>query len=204
MPPPAAASLNYQTPSTERVRIGFPMRLVAAIIDGIASMILIFVPTLVVSLIAGPVVGGILGGLLSLAYFSPEVFKAQSLGNMIFKFMITRQDGSPATQDQLIKRYLYKQLPTLIGIAAALPFLHFLSYFGWLASLVVIIGTLMVFQPDRLTLHDKLFGTAVYGPVNPTISIPQVGGMTTAAPPPPPPVQPVAQPTQPQSNSPTA
>src|SRR4051812_31872678 len=92
-----AAPLNYAT--TERVRIGFPMRLVAAVIDGIITMILTFIPTIVIALVIGPRVAQIVSALLVLAYFSLEIFKAQSVGKMVFKFVITRQDGSPAPQD---------------------------------------------------------------------------------------------------------
>ena len=158
------------------------MRLVSAVIDGVALAILSFVPVTILTLIGFPRIGVILGGLLALAYFSPEVLKAQSLGKMIFKFVITRQDGTPAPQDLLIKRYLYKMTPQILSIASTLPFLGFLSYVSMLALLVVVVGTLLVFRPEKLTLHDQLLGTAVYGPLAPTFAIPTTGAVAAQPP----------------------
>src|SRR5690242_19731955 len=121
MPPPVAAPLNYQTPSTERVRVGFPMRLVAAVIDCVIAGVANGIIALVIGLVIAGWVGRICGLLVVMAYFAMEVVKAQSVGKMLFKFSITRQDGSPATQDQLIKRYAYKMAPTALMILAALP-----------------------------------------------------------------------------------
>src|SRR6188472_3226826 len=110
-PPPAqpagAAPQNYAT--AERVRIGFLMRFVAAIIDGIIANVLARVLIVVFTILHLGWVGAILGGVLVLAYYSLEVLKARSLGKMLFQYTITAQDGSPATRDQLLKRYVYKQ-----------------------------------------------------------------------------------------------
>ena len=158
--------------ATNRVRIGFVWRLVAAVVDGVIAGALIFVPTLVLGAILGPVVAGIVGGLLGMAYYSLEVLKAQSVGKMVFSYAITAQDGSPATRDQLIKRYAYKQVPQVLGILAAIPFLGILSFVGLAAAIAILAGTVLTLKPEKLALHDKLFGTAVYGPATITVTIP--------------------------------
>jgi len=179
-PPPAP--LPYATPyvTGERVRIGFLMRFVAALLDGIVVGLLARIPILVFGLIPhGAWIGGIVGGLLALAYMSLEVFKARSLAKMCFGFTITAQDGSPATRDQLLKRYIYKQLPNIVFTAAAvatvvLGILGLLvSGLGILVTLVFVVGCLLALQPEHLALHDKLFKTAVFGPPTVQFTIPK-------------------------------
>ena len=164
----------------ETVRIGFVMRLVAAIIDGVIAAVLVWVPSLVLAAVH-PALGAIVGGLLAMAYYSLEVFRAQSVGKMVLKYTITRQDGSPASRDQLVKRYAYKQLPQALMVVAAVPMLGFVTFLGGAAALAVVVGALMTLKPEKLAFHDKLFGTAVYGPAKVSITIPQVKDVIPAA-----------------------
>src|SRR6476620_7376818 len=113
----------------ETVRIGFWMRLAAAVIDSVIVAVLVWVPTVVLSRIH-PSLGIAVGGVLALAYGSLEVFRAHAIGKMVFKYTITNQDGSPATRDQLVKRYAYKQLPQVLMIVSAIPFLGFVAFLG--------------------------------------------------------------------------
>jgi uncharacterized RDD family membrane protein YckC len=162
----------------DRVRIGFWMRLVAALVDGLVAGVLIWVPTLLLGKIH-PALGALVGGVLVMAYFCLEVLKAQTLGKMLFQYKITAQDGSPATCDQLVKRWGFKQVPNAIGVVAAVlmfitPALGFLVYVGMLAGLAIVAGTLLTLRPEKLAFHDQLFGTAVYGPAKLSISIPKL------------------------------
>ena len=162
----------------ERVRIGFGMRLAAAVIDGVVAGVLIWVPTLVLAKIH-PSLGALVGGILAMAYFSLEVFKAQTVGKMLFQYRITAQDGSPATCDQLVKRWGYKQVPNAIGVVAAVltmivPAPGFVSYVGVAAALAIVVGTLLTLKPEKLALHDRLFGTAVYGPAKVSLTVPKL------------------------------
>jgi uncharacterized RDD family membrane protein YckC len=168
----------------ENVRIGFGMRLVAAIVDGVICAVLTWVPTLVLSKIH-PALGSLVGALLGMGYFSLEIFKAQTVGKMIFQYKITAQDGSPATREQLVKRFAYKQVPNAIGIVAAVlmfitPALGFVSFIGLAAALAIVAGTLLTLQPEKLAYHDKLFGTAVYGPAKVSVSLPNVSDVSPA------------------------
>jgi hypothetical protein len=177
-PPPQPAGappLNY-APTAERVRIGFLMRFVAFVIDAIIATVLARVPMVIFGILHLAWLGAIIGGVLALAYYSLEVLKARSLGKMLFQYTITAQDGSPATRDQLLKRYLYKQLPQILLIVAALPIPLvglLLSILAGLISLVIAIGCLFVLQPEHLALHDKLFKTAVFGPPTVQFTIPK-------------------------------
>src|SRR3954452_3969728 len=180
-PPPqpvGAPPLNGAT-TTERVRIGFPMRFVAAIIDGIIAGVLARVPMVILGILHLAWLGAIIGLVLALAYYSLEVFKARSLGKMLFQYTITAQDGSPATRDQLVKRFLYKQLPNILFtvatvLMAVLWILGVLvSGLGALAALVFVVGCLLALQPEHLALHDKLFKTAVFGPPTVQFTIPK-------------------------------
>jgi uncharacterized RDD family membrane protein YckC len=157
---------------TDRVRIGFLMRFIVAIVDGLVAWALVLVPSIVLGAIIGPVTGSIAGGLLVLAYFALEIVKGQSVGKMVFNYTITAQDGSPATRDQLIKRYAYKYAPRILALVASFPFLSWVSFIGLAAALGVLIGTLMALKPEKLAFHDKLFKTAVFGPRDVTVSVP--------------------------------
>jgi uncharacterized RDD family membrane protein YckC len=156
----------------DRVRIGFWMRLVAALVDGAIAWVVVFVPTVVLALLVSPVVASMVGGVMALAYFALEIVKAQSVGKMVFNYTITAQDGSPATRDQLIKRYAYKHAPRALAIVASVPLLSFVSFIGVAAALAILAGTFLALKAEKLAFHDKLFRTAVFGPSNVTVSIP--------------------------------
>src|SRR5438045_2808810 len=154
-------------------RIG-AMRIVAAIIDGlivaIAAGIVQFIIRMVLGVgYAGMLISGLVGSAIVLGYFYLEVLKGQAIGKQIFKFQITAQDGSPATKEQLTKRYLIKMAPTIIGVLGAV-----VSFSGILAMLVsgiaglvglaVLIFALMMLRANKLAYYDELANTAVYGP----------------------------------------
>jgi uncharacterized RDD family membrane protein YckC len=165
------AQLNYATPNPAHTRVGIVHRLLAGIVDAIIVAVLTFLPTVILARVS-PMLAGIVGGLLGLAYYSLEVIKAQSVGKMVFKLKITRQDGSPATQDQLVKRYAFKQVPQVLMIVAAIPFLHFVISIAGLAALAVLVCALFMLKPEKLAFYDQLFGTAVYGPEKVTFTVP--------------------------------
>ena len=164
----------------ETVRIGFGMRFAAALIDGVVAAVLVWVPMIVLGGIH-PALGMIVGGALAMAYYSLEVFRAQSLGKMLFRYRITRQDGSPATRDQLLKRWGYKQVPQALMIVAAIPMLGFVTFLGAAAALAIVAGACMTLKPEKLALHDKLFGTAVYGPATVSLTMPKVSDVLPPA-----------------------
>lgn len=177
------------------VRIG-GMRLVAALIDfiiaGVAAWIVRFVVLLVLGTgVAGAVISGLLGAAVVLGYFYLEVLKGQAIGKQIFKFQITSQDGSPASKEQLTKRYLVKMAGSIVGAVGSL--IAFIPIVGLLVGLLalvvwlaVLVFALMMLRENRLAYYDELAGTAVYGPGTAPAGFP-VSMPGQAAPPPPPP-----------------
>lgn len=186
--------------STERVRTGFPNRLLADLIDGaalVAINVVLFVVGIILVRMLG-IVGSMLTSLICsavvLGYFSLEITKAQSLGKMVMKLTITRQDGSPAAKDQLLKRYLFKMAPAIVGILGFIPLLGLiftlLSVLLWVAVLVC---ALMYLKQDKLAVYDQLLGTAVFGPAGATPGFPAMAPSAAVAVPtnPPPPTTPL-------------
>ena len=184
---------------TDRVRIGFLMRFIVAVVDGVLSGALMLVPWLAVGAVLGPVAGSVAGGLMVLAYFALEIVKGQSVGKMVFNYAITAQDGSPATRNQLIKRYAYKYGYRALLIVAAVPLLSWVSFIGFAAAVAVLVGTLMALKSEKLAFHDKLFRTAVFGPPDVTVSVPFLNKQlfTIPAPAAPAPAAPAAAPQAP-------
>ena len=163
----------------ENVRVGIGHRFLAGLVDGVIVFVLTFVPTLILSKVS-PMLAGIVGGVLGLAYFSLEVLKAQSVGKMVFKVKITKQDGSPATRDQLVRRYAFKQVPQVLMIIAAIPFLHFVGIIAGLTAIAVLASSLFMLKPEKLAYHDQLFGTAVFGPAKIAFTVPTAADLNPA------------------------
>jgi uncharacterized RDD family membrane protein YckC len=176
------------------VRIGFLMRFLAALIDGIILGIVCGIIGMIIRMVT-PVgyiqllVITLVTGAISLAYFYLEVLKAQTPGKMALKLKITQQDGSPASNDQLMKRYLFKQVPNILGIVAGvvgfIGILHTLvSVVGGLAGLALLICACFMLRENKLAYYDEMLGTAVYGAGTMPAGFP-----VTAQTPPPPPAQ---------------
>jgi len=174
-------------------RIG-AMRIVAAIIDGlivgIAGGIVRFIITMVLGVgYAGVMVSGIVGAAIVLGYFYLEVLKGQAIGKQIFKFQITAQDGTPATKEQLTKRYLIKMVPTIISVVGAIVSFSailamLVNVVGGIAGLALLVFALMMLRANKLAYYDELAGTAVYGPGTMQAGFPV--NMPGQTPPPPP------------------
>lgn len=163
-------------------RKGFGPRLGAALIDAVIMIAvagilgLIFMghfvasygmPTksTVTTASAGTVmVYSLIVGLIGLAYFATEIFMAASPGHMILKMKIMREDGTPADQATLIKRFVIRRSPQIISLLAALPFLAFLGYLNMVLSILILVSCFMTLRANKLALHDEWSGTAVYGP----------------------------------------
>jgi len=179
-------------------RIG-AMRLVAALIDfiiaGFAAWLVRFIAIMVLGVgYAGAIVGGLLSSAVVLGYFYLEVLKAQAIGKQIFKFQITSQDGSPASKEQLTKRYVIKMSGAIIGaLGTLLVFIPIVGLLVGLAALAawlaVLVFALMMLRANKLAYYDELAATAVYGPGAMPAGFPvnMPGSTTTTSAPPPPP-----------------
>lgn len=151
-------------------RVGIGLRIGAALIDVVIVIVL--------SLALGSVVGGsaimfspdaagsyvamLLMSILPLAYFSLEIFRAATPGKMVLKLKIANPDGSAANQATLIRRFCTKFAGSLLGLVGAITTLAILQTVGGVVGLVILIGFLLVLQPDKQALHDKVGKTAVF------------------------------------------
>jgi uncharacterized RDD family membrane protein YckC len=171
-------------------RIGFGMRLVAALIDGVVIG--------VVGAIVGSVVGGLLGAgtgaaiasgaapndaaaaaalggvfaaiagavlgieLVGLVWIIWEGLTGQALGKLLLKIRIKAADGSNAGVDKLLTRAAIKYSSTLLGLLAGLTGIAALNSLGSLAGLVIFVGCFFVLGQNRQAIHDMLAKTAVY------------------------------------------
>ena len=184
-------------------RQGFGIRLVALILDIIAVLILAIIVGVIFgggaaisyrvgAPVPGRLVASLVGSLVGLAYWSTEIFRAASPGKMILGLKIGSETGAPATQNELVTRWLVKNSGGLIGLVAAVigavvPFLGMVI--GWvaaLANLAIFVGCFLTLGQTRQALHDILAHTAVYK-VAPPAGFPVTPVPTSMAPPPPPP-----------------
>lgn len=177
-------------------RLGLEVpRIVASIIDAVA-MVLIF--TIVSVILRHGWIAGIVSYAGILGYMFAEVLNAASPGKQLMGVKILAANGSTASQDTLVKRYVVKMAGTLIGLIAAIFAIPIL---GWLISLVgalvglgLGLGSLYtVMQPGKQTIWDQFADTAVYPaaeapiPTEVQTSYNSDSVVDSAVPPPPPP-----------------
>lgn len=106
----------------------------------------------------------IVSGLISLAYWSLEIVKAQSVGKMALKLTIGTETGLvPAPMNTLVTRYLVKNSPGIVGLLGVLTNVGALSMLSGLLGLVFLIGCFLVLGQKRQALQDMIAKTAVYG-----------------------------------------
>lgn len=104
----------------------------------------------------------VLGGLVHIFYFLFEVFFAATFGKMLMRIEIRSANGASASVAVLINRFLIKHSWSLFLFIAFFFNLPFLDTLGWIMSLVIFIGALLILHKRKRALHDLLCGTAVY------------------------------------------
>src|SRR6266566_324139 len=105
-------SLSYaQPPQQSTAREGFLLRFCAALIDGAFCFIPGFVLSMVLVNAAGIWLTGVVVTLAYIGYSALEIFKAATPGKMLLRLKITNEDGSEASRQTLIKRWVIKQIP---------------------------------------------------------------------------------------------
>jgi len=148
---------------------GFLPRLIAALIDGI----LVFFLVSIVSLVFGAqwltgtglnYIGGLIISIAVLAYSYLDVLWAQTPGKKVLDLKIMSKDGSEASEAILQKRWLVKYSGNLVGLVAALTTLGFLDLVSMLLGIAISLGCFLIFTAEKLTLHDILSETSVFGP----------------------------------------
>jgi len=173
-------------------RIGFGMRLGAALID----VVIMLVGGVVVGLVFGGILGSLLGaaggaggaiegagaaggavavGLLGMImgamiglvvfgvlYGLIEAFTGASPGKMILKIKIRNADASEASIGTLFGRYALKNVGMLAGLLAGITGITFINTVGQLGFLIIVVGCFFVLGSARQAIHDKIVKTAVY------------------------------------------
>jgi uncharacterized RDD family membrane protein YckC len=149
-------------------KIGFGPRFLAALIDGVALMVVMMILGTVfgVSMMPTPDAGfslfAIIMTLIPLGYISTEIFQAATPGKQLMKLKIKNQDGTDADQSILQKRFLIKTAGSLLQLVGAVTTLSIFNTVGGLVGLIIALGCFMVLTDDKQALHDKLAQTAVF------------------------------------------
>ena len=152
-------------------RIGIGPRIGAALID-VVCLILVAIPlgfvfglgsaTAISDQPGGSWFGAVIVAIIMLGYWTLEIFKAQSPGKRALGLAIKNQDGSNASQEVLIKRFLIKQVSGILNLLTAITTIGAISMLGNIAGLIVFIGFFMVLRESKQALHDQLSETAVF------------------------------------------
>jgi len=155
--------LNYaQPPQQYGAREGFLLRFCAALIDWAFCLIPGFVLTLVLAKVAGLWVAGVVVTLAYIGYSSLEIFKAATPGKLLLKLKITNEDGSEASRETLIKRWVIKQIPQFTRLLFVLTTVMLFNWVTAFCGIGYIISCCLTFKPERQALHDTLAHTAVF------------------------------------------
>jgi uncharacterized RDD family membrane protein YckC len=179
-------------------RQGFGIRLGAFLIDFVFLLIINIIIGLIFGLGFGIRYGSaaaqagigytLVSTLVMLGYWSTEIFNAASPGKKLLGLKIGAETGAPATQNELVIRYLAKNSPNLVGLLGILPAIGFI--FGLLSvglALAFLVGCFLTLGQNRQALHDMLAHTAVYKLVPVSAGFPVMPMPPGTMPPPPPP-----------------
>ncbi len=168
-------------------RIGFGLRLGAAVIDAVIIMILggVFGGMLaaVLGLGAGAATGMATGGeeaaaaaavlgaatgfaigisLMGLLYSLIEGLTGASPGKMVLKLKIGTDDGRTAPVSTYLTRWAIKYSSSLLSTIGALTGISLIGTLGTVAGLIVFVGCFLVLGAARQAIHDMVAKTAVY------------------------------------------
>ena len=98
----------------------------------------------------------------------PYINKGSTIGKMLFKIKVDKQDGKLKITDLLIRSFIINGNLYLLILLILLPFVNSLLYFtienilGIMQIIVVIIsGFMVLYKKDNLGLHDILTKTVV-------------------------------------------
>lgn len=107
--------------------------------------------------------------LLTFAYYTTKVAysviegtSGWSLGKRILGIRIAHPDGKRGNTQLYLKRWLIKDLSTILTLFTILPALEFLEFFNGLVSLILFFGCFAALGAEKLALHDRLAQTAVF------------------------------------------
>lgn len=152
-------------------RVGFGLRFLAAILDGIILGAILYILSMVTGgkLFTSPV--SMFGSmdsvyfaniLASLIYFSLEIFTAATPGKMLLKLKIQNEKGKSAATNALLVRYLLKHSSQICYFLFAITTMRLFWTLQTITGLIIFLGGFLIFTQSKQTLHDRLSKTAVY------------------------------------------
>ncbi|QOV88991.1 RDD family protein [Humisphaera borealis] len=103
-------------------------------------------------------------GLFGLAIGAIEFLKGQTPGKMLLKLRVQGEAGTPATQQQMIRRCALKYGMWVFYLIGGLLSMQWLVHVGQVVWLVFFAGSFVALGGAKQALHDILGKTAVFGP----------------------------------------
>lgn len=102
------------------------------------------------------------GTILAVAYPVIEGLTGRTPGKLALGLVVAHSDGQRGTMRLWMKRMFIKNISSYLGFLALLPALNFLNFLGTFLGLVIFIGCFFALGYDRLALHDRIAGTAIF------------------------------------------
>jgi uncharacterized RDD family membrane protein YckC len=143
-------------------RAGFWIRLSAALIDGVAALVVMIAVS--ASLYSAGISierSNAAAFAALLPYTMLEILTRGTPGKLLLGLRIARADGSPADFWRLCLRWSTKQGPMIFQILYLLTRFPAFYLIGGFYGLVVFVGCFYASNDDKLAWHDQWAGTAV-------------------------------------------
>ncbi len=100
--------------------------------------------------------------MVSFLYNLIEGFTGYTLGKFILGIQVGNQDGTIASQNQLMIRFGIKNIGTIIGLIGIAISIKWIGTVGSFLGFVIVIGCFFVLSENKLAFQDMLAKTAVF------------------------------------------
>jgi uncharacterized RDD family membrane protein YckC len=100
--------------------------------------------------------------MVSFLYNLIEGFMGYTVGKLILGIQVGNQDGTFASQNQLMIRFGIKNMGTIIGLIGIALSIKWIGTVGSVFGFVILIGCFFVLADAKLAFHDMLAKTAVF------------------------------------------
>lgn len=98
----------------------------------------------------------------SMLYMLIEGFVGATPGKLLLGMKIGTPEGYHGDQKLYMTRYLVKNSPSLLNLAATTLNLGLFAGLSGIAGMVILMGGFMMLSPDRQALHDRVAHTAIF------------------------------------------
>jgi len=99
---------------------------------------------------------------IAFAYYSMEIFFAQTVGKMVLGIKIANSDRTQASLGTLIKRFMAKYFNYFLLLLYILTSIEIFSTLQTIFGIVIFIGCFLALSQSRMALHDRIAKTAVF------------------------------------------